>query len=90
MDYISPIAAVSVTNYDFIRTSADTAVNGKHIKCLLVQAATNQYFRQDAGITTPVLTALPISHRADPDTGQASMAKTWLGGVNGLTPTTLQ
>lgn len=82
--YRRTIAAVNNTNYDFIRTSADTVANGKTYK---VYSSTggegNQYFRQDAGKYYSIFTASTNKPEFLILDTARQVGETWLGGVNG-------
>ena len=82
--YRRTIAAVSVTNYDFIRTSADTSVNGKMFKVYSSTSGDgNQYIRQDAGKYYSIFTASTNKPELLILDTARRVGETWLGGVNG-------
>ena len=82
--YRRTIAAVGVTNYDFIRTSADTSVNGKIFKVYSSTSGDgNQYIRQDAGKYYSIFTASTNKPELLILDTARQVGETWLGGVNG-------
>ena len=82
--YRRTIAAVSVTNYDFTRTSTDTSVNGKMFKVYSSTSGDgNQYIRQDAGKYYSIFTASTNKPELLILDTARRVGETWLGGVNG-------
>ena len=82
--YRRTIAAVSVTNYDFTRTSTDTSVSGKMFKVYSSTSGDgNQYIRQDAGKYYSIFTASTNKPELLILDTARRVGETWLGGVNG-------